>query len=78
MSQNERGEAMFKVVVNIEGQYSLWSTIDSNPLGWSDEGFVGNKEACLAHIANVWQDMRPLSLQRKMTDMPIETDTRHD
>ena len=37
-----------------------------NPLGWSDVGKSGTKDECLAYIAEVWTDMRPLSLRKQM------------
>jgi MbtH protein len=59
-------EESCKVVVNHEGQYSLWPADRPNPLGWSDAGKSGSREECLAHIADVWTDMRPLSLRNKV------------
>jgi MbtH protein len=58
-----------KVVINHEEQYSIWPAERENPLGWRDEGMVGTKEACLAHIDKSWTDMRPLSLRLAMTEM---------
>jgi MbtH protein len=52
-----------KVVVNDEGQYSIWPRDRENPLGWSDAGKSGTKAECLAHIEVAWTDMRPLSLR---------------
>jgi MbtH protein len=56
----------FKVVVNPEEQYSIWPSDRENAPGWSDAGKRGSKEECLAHIKEVWTDMRPLSLRRAM------------
>ena len=56
----------YKVVVNHEEQYSIWPADRENAPGWGDEGKSGTKEACLAHIGEVWTDMRPLSLRKKM------------
>lgn len=56
----------YKVVVNYEEQYSIWPADRENAPGWRDAGFSGNKEACLEYIQNVWTDMRPLSLRRRM------------
>jgi MbtH protein len=56
----------YKVVVNHEEQYSIWPTAKPNAPGWSDEGVSGTKDECLAHIEEVWVDMRPLSLRRQM------------
>ena len=59
---------IYKVVVNHEEQYSIWPVDRENALGWNDAGFTGNKDQCLAHINEVWQDMRPLSLRKKMEE----------
>ena len=56
----------YKVVLNHEEQYSIWLADQPNPAGWRDEGFRGTKDACLAHIDEVWTDMRPLSLRTAM------------
>lgn len=58
--------AAYKVVINDEEQYSVWEADRENPLGWRDEGTTGTREECLAHIDEVWTDMRPLSLRREM------------
>ncbi len=56
----------FKVVLNHEEQYSIWPLERENALGWKDDGKVGTKEECLAYIAEIWTDMRPLSLRQSM------------
>jgi MbtH protein len=43
--------ARFLVVINHEQQYSIWPD---------------DKATCLAHIEEVWTDMRPLSLRQAM------------
>jgi uncharacterized protein YbdZ (MbtH family) len=60
---------IYKVVVNHEEQYSIWPEYQKNPLGWLDAGKVGPKAECLSHIKEVWTDMRPLSLRKKMAEM---------
>jgi uncharacterized protein YbdZ (MbtH family) len=60
---------IYKVVVNHEEQYSIWPEYRENPLGWRDVGKVGPKAECLAYIKEVWTDMRPLSLRKKMEEM---------
>lgn len=57
---------IYKVVINDEEQYSIWPAERENPAGWRDAGKSGTKEECLAYIEEVWTDMRPLSLRRKM------------
>ena len=59
-------EPVFKVVVNGEGQYSIWLADREAPAGWSEAGYSGPKASCLAHVDEVWQDMRPLSLREAM------------
>lgn len=56
----------YKVVVNDEEQYSIWPSDRENPLGWSTVGKRGSKAECLAYIKEVWTDMRPLSLRKRM------------
>lgn len=59
---------IYKVVVNHEEQYSIWPAERENPLGWNDVGKSGTKQECLDYIKEVWTDMRPLSLQKKMEE----------
>ncbi|MFJ6568062.1 MbtH family protein [Streptomyces sp. NPDC091292] len=67
MSWNEEEDNLtYIVVVNHEEQYSLWPADKEVPLGWRAEGKTGSKAECLAHINEVWTDMRPLSLRRAM------------
>ena len=56
------------VVVNDEGQYSLWPSDRPLPSGWQEAGFRGSRSECLRHIAEVWTDMRPMSLRRQVDD----------
>lgn len=60
---------IYKVVMNHEEQYSIWPEYKENPLGWMDVGKVGPKAECLAYIKEVWTDMRPLSLRKRMEEM---------
>ncbi len=64
---------IYKVVVNHEEQYSIWPADRENPLGWRDAGKTGTKTECLARIKEVWTDMRPLSLRKKMDDTGRKT-----
>ncbi len=54
----------FHVVVNDEEQYSIWPADRELPSGWRSGGVSDTREACLAHIERVWQDLRPLSVRR--------------
>ncbi|MFC0862035.1 MbtH family protein [Sphaerimonospora cavernae] len=53
-------DAVLRVVVNGEEQYSIWPTDREPPDGWTDTGFVGTRQECLDHIETVWTDLRPL------------------
>jgi MbtH protein len=67
MTENEQPDnAIYKVVVNHEEQYSIWPENRKNALGWNDAGKSGVKAECLEYIKEVWTDMRPLSLRKKM------------
>jgi len=66
MNQDHNEEIIYKVVLNHEEQYSIWPVERDNPPGWRDAGKHGPKEECLAYIKEVWTDMRPLSLRKKM------------
>jgi len=65
-NQDDAGEAVYTVVVNHEDQYSIWPVGRDLPAGWRKAGKTGSKAECLEHIGQVWTDMRPLSLRRKM------------
>lgn len=69
----DRDDTVFHVVVNHEEQYSIWPDYKEIPEGWTAVGKSGPKAECLAYIAGVWSDMRPLSLRRHM-DGPAATD----
>ncbi|MER5638837.1 MbtH family NRPS accessory protein [Kitasatospora sp. NPDC002227] len=62
----------FRVVVNEEEQYSVWPERLAVPDGWRATGFTGPREDCLAHVEEVWQDMRPLSLRRATAAQALE------
>jgi MbtH protein len=61
-------KTIYKVVVNHEEQYSIWPAHKENALGWTDVGKTGIKGEVLAFINEVWTDMRPLSLRKRMAD----------
>lgn len=65
----EEDKTIYKVVVNHEEQYSIWPAYRENPLGWRDVGKSGLKQECLAYIKEVWTDMRPLSLRKRMEEI---------
>lgn len=72
MAWEEDEQAIYKVVVNHEEQYSIWPDYKKIPNGWRAVGKTGLKPECLAYIKEVWTDMRPLSLRRQMADSEAE------
>lgn len=65
-SDDSEHNTNYKVVVNHEGQYSIWPAERENPVGWKDGGKSGSKAECLAYVKEVWTDMRPLTLRKSM------------
>lgn len=52
----------FVVLVNHEGQHSLWPSFAEIPTGWTTVFGPEAKDACLAYVEANWTDLRPLSL----------------
>jgi MbtH protein len=66
MNPFEDPSAKYLVLVNEEGQYSLWPTFVDVPRGWEIAHHMDSREACLGFIKNSWKDMRPKSLINAM------------
>jgi MbtH protein len=56
----------FIVLINHEGQYSLWPHFAQVPAGWTVVSGPDTRQACLDHIEQNWTDMRPRSLVAAM------------
>jgi MbtH protein len=54
--------ATYRVLVNDDGQYSLWPDAIPAPEGWTPTGPTGTRDACLKWIDETWIDMRPRGL----------------
>ena len=57
---------LHKVLINDEGQYSIWPAGQNAPYGWKEVDFTGSKAECSAYVDANWLDMRPISLQKAM------------
>ncbi len=68
----EEDTTIYSVVINHEEQYSIWPADREPPLGWKEVGKSGPKAECLTYIEEVWTDMRPLSLRKKMEEAAKE------
>ncbi len=62
--EDENG--VFHVLVNDQGQHSLWPSFVAVPQGWKVVHELGTREACLDYINKNWTDMRPKSLIEQM------------
>ena len=57
----EETQKQFKVLVNDEGQHSLFPAHKDSPAGWNDTLFRGTREQCLAYVEANWTDITPIS-----------------
>jgi MbtH protein len=62
----EDENATYHVLVNDEGQYSLWPSFKDVPQGWTIAKNSDSRAACLDYINQNWTDMRPNSLIERM------------
>jgi MbtH protein len=62
----EDPEGRYYVLVNDEGQHSLWPTFIDVPGGWVIVYADGDREAALRYVDEHWTDMRPRSLAARM------------
>lgn len=59
-------EGRFLVLVNDEGQHSLWPSFADVPAGWTAVHGEETRESCLEYIETHWTDLRPRSLIEAM------------
>ncbi|MFI6321643.1 MbtH family protein [Nonomuraea sp. NPDC050556] len=62
ISPFENKDSAYFVLLNGEGQYSLWPDFINIPSGWSVVHGLDTRANCLAYIEDNWTDMRPTSL----------------
>jgi len=60
----ENPEGKYHVLINEEGQHSLWPTFVQVPQGWRVIVDAQDRAACMAYINEHWTDMRPTSLDQ--------------
>jgi MbtH protein len=58
--------ASFVVLINAEGQHSLWPAFAAVPGGWSVVFGAADRAGCLDYVGQNWTDMRPKSLVDEM------------
>ncbi|KJY41363.1 MbtH family protein [Streptomyces cinnamoneus] len=64
----EDADAHYLVLVNDEGQHSLWPTFVEVPDGWTKVFGEAPRPECVEFIEKSWTDMRPKSLVAAMQD----------
>lgn len=64
----EDPDASYLVLVNEEGQHSLWPVFADVPDGWEVAFGEAGRQECLDYIEENWTDMRPKSLIRAMEE----------
>ena len=62
----EDEDAKYLVLINDEGQHSLWPVFADVPEGWEVIFGEDGRQECLDFIEKNWTDMRPNSLIRQM------------
>ena len=65
--EDENG--VYHVLINEEGQHSLWPSFVAVPEGWTIIHKSDTRAACLEFIEKNWTDMRPNSLIKAMNEM---------
>jgi MbtH protein len=55
-------DANYLVLVNEEGQHSMWPVFVDVPKGWEPVFGEAGRQDCLDYIQKSWTDMRPKSL----------------
>jgi MbtH protein len=64
--EDEKG--VYHVLINAEGQHSLWPSFIEVPKGWTIIHKADTRAACLEFINKNWTDMRPNSLIESMKE----------
>ncbi|MFD7760382.1 MbtH family protein [Streptomyces microflavus] len=60
----------YLVLVNHEGQHSLWPSFAEVPAGWTVAHPEDTRQACLDCVEENWTDLRPKSLTESMAADP--------
>jgi MbtH protein len=58
----ERDDLSYLVLINDEGQYSIWPSFADIPNGWSMVRNADSRQAALNYVESHWTDMRPKRL----------------
>lgn len=62
----ERTDISYRVLVNDEGQHSLWPEPIAVPAGWRGVFGPDSRQLCVDYVEREWTDLRPASLAADM------------
>lgn len=68
----ENNDSSYYVLVNDEGQHSLWPDFADIPAGWNKVHGPDKRQSCLDYVEKHWTDMRPKSLIAAMEKAAAE------
>ena len=74
--EDEKGT--YHVLINDEGQHSLWPSFIEVPQGWTIIHKSDSRAACLEFINKHWTDMRPNSLIESMKKLSESGQQKED
>jgi MbtH protein len=66
----EDNDAQYLVLVNEEGQHTLWPSLTKVPGGWTEGYGPAERDACMEYVREHWTDMRPRSLAEQSNASP--------
>jgi uncharacterized protein YbdZ (MbtH family) len=72
--EDENG--IYHVLINEEGQHSLWPSFIDVPEGWTIIHKSDSRAACLEFVDKNWTDMRPNSLIKRMKQINRKKQTK--
>lgn len=61
----EQTDGQYIVLINEEGQHSLWPAAMNIPAGWSVALSASDRQTCMTYITTHWQDLRPQSIRQQ-------------
>jgi len=59
-------DGTFSVLVNEEGQHSLWPDFAAAPAGWTVVHGPTDRDGCVEYIDSNWTDLRPRSVAARL------------
>jgi MbtH protein len=68
LPESDDGDRLYKVVVNHEEQCLIWFSGRPAPPGCRDAAKSDPEAECVAYIDEVWADLPPISLRKRMEE----------